>query len=478
MLALALAHNPRRVGNGAEWPGGLLSGNIGSVCQARSSPDERPRSPEDAGIRTKKHKKNRSAEVVFKQEFDDVAADSASPIRYRTRPGVDFTTAADPKTGAHQFFAKDRASGETYHIGEEELFICQLLDGTRSLDEIQAAFKGRFGLKLTQKQFSEFLRELDAAGFLTTTEGAAPATRQPSDAGPAERADAAEPTTPFHFRLFNPAPLFGACAWLFRPLRFFVWLLPPATLLAGLILFHRRVDIFVGHDIIAYTATALLAASLATLLITNLLARIVQGSVARAFGATIKDFGITFSLGVIPGFYIDRRSINLLTHRERVWCHAAPLLARLAFFVIGTFLWVSLRPSASGLSEVAFLVGQIGFWSLNLGLAWMVFATLFPLGILQLYHSISVSYYDARTLNYIGSRANTILEWLRMPGDIVFIVGGALPILYLTYLGIRYMRSTTTTEEPKDILFTDIVVPAQTLQRTERETVQDPVLQR
>jgi len=76
---------------------------------------------------------------------------------------------------------------------------------------------------------------------------------------------------------------------------------------------------------------------------------------------------------------------------------------------------------------------RISFWSLNLGLA--------------------------RTLNYIGSRANSILEWLRMPGDIVFIVGGAMPILYLTYLGIRYMRSTTTTEEPNDILFTEIVVP-------------------
>lgn len=90
----------------------------------------------------------------------------------------------------------------------------------------------------------------------------------------------------------------------------------------------------------------------------------------------------------------------------------------------------------------------------------MVFATLFPLGILQLYHSISVSYYDARTLNYIGSRANTILEWMRMPGDIVFIVGGALPTFYITFLGIRYLRKDTTTEEPKDVLFTEIVIPS------------------
>jgi nitric oxide reductase subunit B len=103
---------------------------------------------------------------------------------------------------------------------------------------------------------------------------------------------------------------------------------------------------------------------------------------------------------------------------------------------------------------------RISFWSLNLGLAWMVFATLFPLGILQLYHSISVSYYDARTLNYIGSRANTVLEWLRMPGDVVFILGGTLPILYLSFLGIRHMRTGSTSEEP-EMLFTDVVAPAQ-----------------
>jgi len=103
----------------------------------------------------------------------------------------------------------------------------------------------------------------------------------------------------------------------------------------------------------------------------------------------------------------------------------------------------------------------VAFWSLNLGLAWMVFATLFPLGILQLYHSINVSYYDARTLNYIGSHANTVLEWLRMPGDIVFIVGGAVPVLYLCFLGIRHMRPSTSTDDQNNVLFTDIVVPAE-----------------
>ena len=104
---------------------------------------------------------------------------------------------------------------------------------------------------------------------------------------------------------------------------------------------------------------------------------------------------------------------------------------------------------------------RISFWSLNLGLAWMVFATLFPLGVLQLYHSVSVSYYDARTLNYIGSHTNAILEWLRMPGDVVFIVGGVLPIFYLTLLGIRYAKGGSRREESKEILFADVVTQSE-----------------
>ena len=48
-----------------------------------------------------------------------------------------------------------------------------------------------------------------------------------------------------------------------------------------------------------------------------------------------------------------------------------------------------------------------------------------------------------------------------MPGDIVFIVGGTLPILYLTFLGIRHMRKSQTMEEPKEMLFTDVVAPVQ-----------------
>lgn len=100
---------------------------------------------------------------------------------------------------------------------------------------------------------------------------------------------------------------------------------------------------------------------------------------------------------------------------------------------------------------------KISFWSLNIGLAWMVFATLFPLGVMQLYHSVSVGYFDARSLNFLSNRTNALLEWLRLPGDTLFIVGGTLPVLYLCWLGVRYMKPQTSLEAPSDVLFTEIV---------------------
>ncbi len=102
---------------------------------------------------------------------------------------------------------------------------------------------------------------------------------------------------------------------------------------------------------------------------------------------------------------------------------------------------------------------KISFWATNIGLAWMCFATLLPLGILQLYESVDKGYFEARELKFITNDTNALIEWLRLPGDIVFIAGGALPTLYIAYLGIRHTVKRTTLEEPEDILFTLVDQP-------------------
>jgi nitric oxide reductase subunit B len=102
-------------------------------------------------------------------------------------------------------------------------------------------------------------------------------------------------------------------------------------------------------------------------------------------------------------------------------------------------------------------LAKLSFWSLNIGLAWMVFATLLPLGVLQLFHSVDDGYYEARSLGYITSPGNALLEWMRMPGDIVLIVGGVLPFVWICWLGVRYRMRRTTHELPEDALFTELV---------------------
>jgi nitric oxide reductase subunit B len=97
---------------------------------------------------------------------------------------------------------------------------------------------------------------------------------------------------------------------------------------------------------------------------------------------------------------------------------------------------------------------RLSFWCMNIGLAWMVFATLLPLGILQLYHSVNTGYFEARSLGYITRPGNSLIEWLRMPGDMILIVGGVLPFVWIAWTAIRNLRSTPVSEEiPESALY-------------------------
>ncbi|MCM3661789.1 cbb3-type cytochrome c oxidase subunit I [Georgenia satyanarayanai] len=97
-------------------------------------------------------------------------------------------------------------------------------------------------------------------------------------------------------------------------------------------------------------------------------------------------------------------------------------------------------------------LAKISFWSLNIGLAWMVFATLLPLGVMQLWNSVNFGYYEARTLGYITQPGNVVLEWLRMPGDVLFLLGGILPFVWICWLGVRHgIKATVTRMEPETL---------------------------
>ncbi len=73
----------------------------------------------------------------------------------------------------------------------------------------------------------------------------------------------------------------------------------------------------------------------------------------------------------------------------------------------------------------------LSFWGLNLGLAYMIFVNLIPVGFLQFRDSLQNGYWHARSPEFFAQPLVRALEWARLPGDVTFIVLGILPIVYL-----------------------------------------------
>jgi nitric oxide reductase subunit B len=139
-------------------------------------------------------------------------------------------------------------------------------------------------------------------------------------------------------------------------------------------------------------------------------------------------FGFLVNLPMVSYYQIG-------THLTASHAHAAfvgvYLMLALALLVFA--LRYLVRPEDWSDRMVAF-----SFWALNLGLAWMVFVNLFPLGVLQLGDSVANGYWHARSIEFF--RDHALIEWLRLPGDALFIAG-VVPILYMTARSVLRPRA-------------------------------------
>ena len=67
-----------------------------------------------------------------------------------------------------------------------------------------------------------------------------------------------------------------------------------------------------------------------------------------------------------------------------------------------------------------------GFWTLNIGLALMMFISLLPVGIIQAWASISEGMWYARSEEFMQQPILQSLRWWRTLGDVVFIAGALI----------------------------------------------------
>ncbi|MGH8687952.1 MAG: nitric-oxide reductase large subunit, partial [Burkholderiales bacterium] len=91
---------------------------------------------------------------------------------------------------------------------------------------------------------------------------------------------------------------------------------------------------------------------------------------------------------------------------------------------------------------------KVAFWGTNVGLAMMIAMSLFPSGVLQVWDVVQHGYWHARSLEYLGTERARLIEWARMPGDLVFILLGAVPLVIASikgYLGVRAADGRSST---------------------------------
>ncbi len=157
-------------------------------------------------------------------------------------------------------------------------------------------------------------------------------------------------------------------------------------------------------------------------------------------------FGFLINLPIVSYYEIGTALTSNHGHASMMGVYGK-LAAGLAMFAVRYLIPAGRWPER---------LAKTSFWSLNIGLAWMVFATLFPIGILQLERSVSVGYWEARDLLYLTSGYLSFIEWMRLPGDVVFIVGGVLPLLWICFLGVRHARSLGRTGAQESALFTEV----------------------
>lgn len=78
---------------------------------------------------------------------------------------------------------------------------------------------------------------------------------------------------------------------------------------------------------------------------------------------------------------------------------------------------------------------KCSFWGLNIGLALMVVLSMLPGGFVQIFDSIKNGYWHARSGEFTHNETMTVLGWLRMIGDMIFIVFGSLPFFVAAVRG-------------------------------------------
>jgi nitric oxide reductase subunit B len=125
--------------------------------------------------------------------------------------------------------------------------------------------------------------------------------------------------------------------------------------------------------------------------------------------------------------------------------HAA-LMGVFGMLAVAMLAFVLRQLSSDGVWAKTERYLKVSFWGLNIGLALMVILNLFPSGVLQLWDCMQHGYWHARTGAFLDQPVVKMMEWLRLPADIIFIIVGVVPLVIATTRTWLRARGTSDVE--------------------------------
>jgi len=144
-------------------------------------------------------------------------------------------------------------------------------------------------------------------------------------------------------------------------------------------------------------------------------------------------FGFLINMPIVS--YYEVGTLLTVNHGHAAFIGVFGMLA------VGLMAYVLREVTADALWPRVEKFLKVGFWGLNVGLAMMIVFSLFPAGVLQLWDVLQHGYWHARSLEYTGTALARTLEWMRTPGDLVFIFVGVVPIVLGLLVSYRRLWS-------------------------------------
>jgi putative peptide zinc metalloprotease protein len=316
------------------------------------------------------------------------------------------------------YVIRDKLHGTTYDLDAWQFFILEVLPGCETFEKLRTAFKDRFDRDITRKELEQFIGSLADAKLLDHTavehpllarftkltylvedgkaepkpfsEHVIPSTPPPplensdttTDAAPqgaAGHEGAANgnghedtngnagatngdpplgmdwPDPKIKLFLFDPRPVLKRIAPILKPLWRVIYFTPLLVFASVYLALYKYLNL-IYQDFGALEMNFTLPAHLLFAWLTvHFFGAMSAAVVATNYKVSVQKVGFYPTFGFMPRWCLRMDDARMLTRKQMMWTHSAPLFTRVVLLCLGILLWYQTRNTHVELSQIGLL---------------------------------------------------------------------------------------------------------------------------